>query len=444
MAGKLNPDRNWAVPESEESRRRRSAYVWNTVGGLLMAFQSVIMLMVLTRVCDIATAGVFTLAYANANLFLNLGKYGVRNYQVSDVRARFSFSAYLRARAVSTFAMLVVGGAYTLWCAVSVGWSTEKTATVAVMLLFKAVDALEDVFHGNYQQHDRLDVASKVITARLGTLIVVFAGLIIAMRSLLMPLAITTAFTALFFVGETLWARRFGLPVADGSTGEGLRAVWRETATLLRECFPVFLAAFLLFYIGNAPKYAIDAAMDDAAQAYFGYIAMPVFVVGLLASFVYNPIIASLAEDWETRRAGRFARRLGVQALIIVGITLVCILGALICGIPVLGTLYNADLSPYRVDLLILLAGGGFLALATLLTMGITIMRRQGLLVPGYAVVAVFAAVLSPWAVGLAGVDGASWIYLALMAVLTLWFTVVFALGVRRGDSLPFESLDPR
>ena len=245
-------------------------------------------------------------------------------------------------------------------------------------------------------------------------------------------------------MGETLWARRFGLPVADGSTGEGLRAVWRETATLLRECFPVFLAAFLLFYIGNAPKYAIDAAMDDAAQAYFGYIAMPVFVVGLLASFVYNPIIASLAEDWETRRAGRFARRLGVQALIIVGITLVCILGALICGIPVLGTLYNADLSPYRVDLLILLAGGGFLALATLLTMGITIMRRQGLLVPGYAVVAVFAAVLSPWAVGLAGVDGASWIYLALMAVLTLWFTVVFALGVRRGDSLPFESLDPR
>lgn len=240
-----------------------------------MAFQSVIMLMMLTRVCDVAAAGVFTLAYANANFFLNLGKYGVRNYQVSDVRACFSFSAYLRARAVSTF-------------------------------------------------------------------------------------------------------------------------------------------------------------------------AMPVFVVGLLASFVYNPIIASLAEDWETRRAGRFARRLGVQALIIVGITLVCILGALICGIPVLGTLYNADLSPYRVDLLILLAGGGFLALATLLTMGITIMRRQGLLVPGYVVVAVFAAVLSPWAVGLAGVDGASWIYLALMVVLTLWFTVVFALGVRRGDSLPFESLDPR
>ena len=240
-----------------------------------MAFQSVIMLMVLPRVRDVAAAGVFTLAYANANLFLNLGKYGVRNYQVSDVRARFSFWTYLRARAISTF-------------------------------------------------------------------------------------------------------------------------------------------------------------------------AMPVFVVGLLASFVYNPIIASLAEDWETRCAGRFARRLGMQALIIVGITLVCILGALICGIPVLGTLYNADLSPYRVDLLILLAGGGFLALATLLTMGITIMRRQGLLVPGYAVVAVFAAVLSPWAVGLAGVDGASWIYLALMVVLTLWFTVVFALGVRRGDSLPFESLDPR
>ncbi len=43
---------------------QRSAYVWNTAGSMLNAFQSVIMLMVLTRVCDMATAGVFTTACA--------------------------------------------------------------------------------------------------------------------------------------------------------------------------------------------------------------------------------------------------------------------------------------------------------------------------------------------------------------------------------------------
>ena len=34
----------------------KSTYLWNTASGLLMAFQSVIMLMVLTRVTDAATA----------------------------------------------------------------------------------------------------------------------------------------------------------------------------------------------------------------------------------------------------------------------------------------------------------------------------------------------------------------------------------------------------
>ena len=65
---------------------QRSAYIWNTAGSMLNAFQSVIMLMVLTRVCDMATAGVFTLAYANANLFLNMGSYGMRNFQASAVK----------------------------------------------------------------------------------------------------------------------------------------------------------------------------------------------------------------------------------------------------------------------------------------------------------------------------------------------------------------------
>lgn len=419
----------------------RSAYLWNTASGLLMAFQSVIMLMVLTRVADATTAGVFTLAYANANLFLNLGKYGIRNFQVSDVDEVYSFRTYWRARVVTTLAMVALGGVWLAWSASTVGYSAEKTLTVLVMVLLKAVDSLEDVYHGNYQQHGRLDVAAKVLTLRLLALILVFAGLTVALRSLLVPLVVTTAFTLTFFVGETIWARRaYGLPV-DGHGRHGGAAQHGSPARrgrggvirLLKDSFPVFLALFLLFYIGNAPKYAIDGAMDDAAQAYYGYIAMPVFVVGLLASFVYNPIIASLAQDWAEGRAGRFGRRLGVQSLVIVGITIACMAGAWLIGIPVLGALYNTNLAPYKADLLVLLAGGGFLALVTLFTTGITIMRQQGRLTLGYVAVSVAAAVLCPLAVGAAGIDGASWVYLGLMAVLTLWFGVIFAVGVLMG-----------
>ena len=418
---------------AEHAAIERSAYLWNTASGLLMAFQSVIMLVVLTHVVDTATAGVFTIAYANANLFLNLGKYGVRNYQVSDVSERYGFRTYLLSRAITTAAMVACGGIWLAWSNATVGYTADKALTILMMLLFKAVDAIEDVYHGNYQQYGRLDVAAKVLTARLLSMIVVFAGLIIATRDLLLSLTVTTVFTALFFVGETVYVKRaFQLPVSK-RPGNPRGGLIRETLSQLVSCFPVFLALFLLFYIGNAPKYAIDAALDDTAQAYYGFIAMPVFVVGLLSSFIYNPIIASLAEDWAERNARRFATRFAVQCGLVCAITLACIAGAWVLGVPVLSALYNADLAPYKIDLIILLVGGGFLALVTLFTTGITIIRRQRALIPGYVVVSLLALGLSPVAVKAAGIDGASWIYLALMAVLSLWFGVVFAIGVRQG-----------
>lgn len=68
--------------------------------------------MVLMRVCDVATAGVFTLAYANADLFLIHGKYGERNFQVDDVNEKYLFGVYVRSRAISTLAIVLFGGLY--------------------------------------------------------------------------------------------------------------------------------------------------------------------------------------------------------------------------------------------------------------------------------------------------------------------------------------------
>lgn len=407
----------------------RDAYVWNTAAGLLNAFQSVIMLTVLSHVCDAATAGMFTIAYANANLFLNLGKYGVRNFQVSDVSEKYGFPSYHAARIVSVLAMIALGAAWAIWSSVTVGYSTVKLLIILVMLLFKAIDAYEDVFHGNYQQHGRLDVGARVLTLRMISMIVLYAGLIVITKDLLASLSVSTLFTAAFFVAETAWVkRRHSLPRNQIATKPEPRT--SHTLSLLKECFPVFLALFLLFYIGNAPKYAIDAVMDDVAQAQYGYIAMPVFVVGLLANFIYNPIIASLSEDWAQGRAEKFARRFVLQVLIIVVITVVCIVGAWAIGVPVLNLLYNTELTPYKNDLLILLVGGGFLATVTLFTTGLTIIRSQNKLIPGYVAVSLAALALCTPAVNAGGIHGASLIYLALMAVLTVWFGAVFAFEV--------------
>lgn len=402
----------------------KSAYIWNTAGSMLNAFQSVIMLMVLTRVCDLEAAGMFTIAYASANLFLNMGNYGMRNYQVSDVETKYSFAAYARSRIITDVAMLVCSTAYLAWSAIAVGYGWYKVAVIFSMTLFKLVDSIEDVTDGNYQQHGRLDVGGKMQTARLASTLVVFCAASIATGDLLMPLVVATVWTLVVYLGGVvLIRRRTGMPVMGESAGAGAS---RDAKALLKECSPLFLAAFLLFYIGNAPKYAIDANLDDASQAIYGFIAMPVFVVGLLAQFIYMPIIEPLGRRWSNGDVRGFRWEIFKQVGCIAVLTLVCDTGAAALGAPVLGMLYNTDLHPYVTELLVLVTGGGFLAITSLMTMGITIMREQRHLALGYVVVALAALVLSPVAVRVGGIAGASWIYLAMMVVLSVWFTSVF------------------
>lgn len=423
----MSEDGAFSAEDPRKGLIERSAYLWNTVAGLLMAFQSVIMLVVLTRVCDIVVAGVFTIAYANANLFLNVGTFGMRQFQVTDRLGQFSFREYRFSRLVTSVAMLIAGCAYLAYSSASIGYSLDKTLVVLAMCLFKLVDAVEDVFHGEYQREGRLDVGARVLTMRLATTIFVFAGLVVLLRDLLPALAVATVYTALFFAGETLYAkRRYRLPRLSGGFDK------RHVAQLLKACFPLFAAAFLLFYIGNAPKYAIDAIMGDVDQAYYGFIAMPVFVVGLLASFVYNPMIASLADQWRKREVRPFLARFIRLVGAIAGITVFCVLCAWIAGVPVLNLLYNTDVSAYLGELVVLVAGGGFLAITSLATLGITILRLQRVLVWGYGAVALLALIASSWAVGSFGIAGASWTYFCTMALLACVFCTCFAIGVRK------------
>ena len=184
----------------------RDSFVWNMAGSMLLAFQSVIMLMVLTRVLGLADAGIFTIAYANANLFLTIGKYGMRNFQVSDVNGQFTFYEYLMSRIFTVSLMIAVSIIFVLYVGNKNGYSMEKSLIIIWMSLFKVVDAFEDVFHGLYQQRGRLDIAGKAMTLRLGTTILFFLTGLLILKNLLIVLIFITCFTGILLIVFTRWS----------------------------------------------------------------------------------------------------------------------------------------------------------------------------------------------------------------------------------------------
>ena len=389
-------------------RQDAGNFLWNAVGGVLNAGQSVFLL----------------IAFATGNLFLYLGNYGVRNYQVSDLSEKYSFHDYLRHRLCTVLLMLAAAAVYTAWSAKTGNYSHYKTACVLAMCACKAVDCLEEVFEGRYQQKGRLDRSGKLVTFRLLVSIGGMIAVLLVTRDLL-----TAVWWGVFLAAAAsaliIWRYR------ETAAFERTAFSFSGIVGLMRECFPVCAANFLSFYLINEPKYAIDAAMDETAQACYNFIAMPVFVIQLLNMFLYQPMLIRMTASWENGRRkeflGYFGRICGALALISAPI----LLAAWILGIPVLSWLYATDLSALRTELLLIMTGGIFLAFNGFYCAVLTIMRKQKEIPLTYLAGAVLSLAATPAMVRENGIIGAVLSFVLVMAAVTVLLTARFAFALR-------------
>ncbi|MEA5004354.1 MAG: hypothetical protein VB081_12785 [Christensenella sp.] len=400
----------------------RKIYFWNIVGSMANALASVILLFVVTRISGANDAGIFTLANSTALMMLTIGFYEMRAFQATDVAGVYSFSDYLMSRFVTVAAMVIAS----IFFVFLGGYTNEKAAVMLLLCIYKVFDALEDVFHGLYQQQGRLDVAGRSLSLRVLLSTATFVVVLLVTRSLVGSCiaAIIAAAIGFMLFNLTIFRNFY-----DGRFHWNKKAIFK----LLWVCLPMFLGSFMLIYINNAPKYAIDTYMQgDYFQAYFGYLFMPPFVINLFSTFIFRPMVTPMAEAWAKNDRGRLVH---IIRKLLIAIVFLVIAGEIVgyfLGIPVLSWFYGVDLSAYRAELLILVLGGGCNAIVTLMFYGITVLRKQKLLVVGYGATLVLALIISNIFVQSSGLMGASLAYLISMVVLALLFFVIFIICYKK------------
>ena len=412
---------NWLL--GNEQNRKRSSVLWNAIGGAANACQSAIILIFISHKLGILVAGIVTIAYAVANLFMSMAKYGMRNYQVTDVNERFSFKDYLSARILILIAVSVISGVYLLYCVKFNGYSMDKVIVFLEVIVLKLIDGFEDVYLGRYQQVGRLDIGAKIMAVRMivSTMIIcLFVLFGLGINISLLGGIVSSIIMDMYFIRGT-----FNVTGSE-TTGKEKTSVF----DLLKVCFPLCVGTTLSIYIGNIPKYMIDSYMTEEVQAIFGYIMMPVFVIMLLNNFIYQPMVKGLGDLWDARDFETFKKKNLRQCAIVVGLMLVILAGGLTVGLPILSLMYNVNLSIYRLEFAILLLGGGFYALAFYLNVPITTIRRHNYIAYGYAMAAVLAVSLGKFFVTTWGMLGAAYLYLAINILLSVIYSIVLVTGI--------------
>lgn len=405
-----------------------SSFTWNAFSSMLYALQSTIILFVLQRLADEYVSGMFTITFTTANLLIPVGKYGVRNFQVSDVRRQYSFSDYCVNRAMTTTAMMVVTVVYCCFAYYRQGYSIEKTSVCFWLCMLKMVDVVEDVILGEIHRSNRLDIASRAIGLRLILTDVVLVVAFCVTRNLSISTCISVI-ASVFFLILITWNMKDLLDKPNFRTDFG------PARKILRDCFPLFLNSFLAMFIINAPKYAIDSLMTDDVQAVYGFISLPLMVISLLSDFLCRPMIVTFTADWENRNYAAFCKRMLIIAAVIGGLTVICVVGGVIVGIPVLSWFFKFNLRPYWQPMAVLLFGGGILALSSFLAMLMTLMRQQKVMAYIYVLTAITSMPLAKYAVRYDGLNGATMAYLLTISILcacTIAVVAFYILQVRK------------
>lgn len=411
-----------------ERPSEKSVYIWNIVGNIGNALLSVIVLMIVIRLLDDKEADIFSIAWSISQLMVTIATFQIRMYQATDVTGVFCFEQYLIYRYITIGIMLVCSCAYI----VIRGYTGEKALVVLLMCVFRAVDSLADVYEGWFQLKERLDLAGKALTFRIVAAVFGFGiGLAISHSLVWSSIVLIAVYIVCFFV-YTFRYYQSVVAFREHKRYTNEEKTWVVKMTV--EGFPLFINAFLMLSIMNAPKMELDTAIQQGmvmqgAQTIFNIIFMPASFLNL-AYIVFRPLITKMAIMWNLDKIKNFLKILVTIGICLLFMAIGLLFGSYFLGIPVLSVLYAIDLSGYKKDLLIIIVGGCVYAFGAVLDNALVVMRRQYVLLLSYVVTYVYIRIVTGVFVERFGIMGGSLSYATAMVVFFVVTLLMFLICI--------------
>lgn len=371
----------------------KSNYIWNMLGTVSSSLISVVLLLLASRFLSSGDSDVFSIAYALGQQFFVLGYFQVRNLQSTDIKERYSFASYHNTRLFTVFLMLVTSLFYVIWQS----YDIYKSSIIFFLVLYRALDAYSDVFQGFFQQKNRSDLAGKIQFYRSWLCMLIFALVLLFTKSLLLAsLMICFINLALTLPLDFGYYRYYfhDVPMIPFLFKDRSKVV-----SILKNSFPLFFNGFLLAYIYNEPKIAIDRLLTNGIlptgmQRDFNVLFMPVFVLSLLF-FILRPLTTQLSIYWNEKKYSFFFKQVRLLFLVMVVLGLVIVVLGYLIGTEILGAVYGIQLQIYKVPFTLLLIGGILNVLALVVDIIMTIFRKQHYLMIAYMLTFIVSKVIT-------------------------------------------------
>ena len=353
---------------------------WSLAGNIFYAACQWGILAVLAKTAEPRTVGEFALALAlSAPVFL-FANLQIRAIQSTDTTGDLSLGDYLGLRLLTTSAALL------LLAVLASGYRGEMTWVILAVAAAKAFEAVSDVFHGDLQRRERMDVVALYLALK-GSLAVAAVAIAIRIFGRVSSAAVSMAcvFALVLFAVES----RFRIA--------RVRPRFRLAAfrTLIMMALPLGLSMMLISLNTNIPRYFVEHSLGLAPLGIFAalsYLAVGGATIVNAVGLAATPRLARHFASGERRDFLRLVGQLGgvSAALGVCGVAALVVIGR-----PLLAMIYG-PVYALHLDIAIWVMTAATLSyIASAMGYGLTAARCFSWQLPLFAIVAGVTAAAS-------------------------------------------------
>jgi O-antigen/teichoic acid export membrane protein len=301
----------------------------------------------------------FSYAFSLAIILWAFGMWGGRTFQVSDIKREFSHRNYIVARVVLAVCMLIIAVIFST----ANHYDRTKTNVILALVLFKAIESIADALYGVLQAHGRLFLAGRSLLYKAIGGFAVFIAVDILTKNLILCCLGVVMVNLLFVVFYDI---RLARVLEDiHITTAYLRQDLRFALAMMKRTAPVFMVVFLSMFTLNIPRYFVDRYHENQI-GYFGILAMPITLIGLMMSFALQPNVVHLSQLYAQNKYAEFRAVVRKLTLAMIAVGVLTLLATIAVGVPALGLVFGVKFSAYHSALVVIVAGAIMNALVSI------------------------------------------------------------------------------
>lgn len=361
--------------------------LWNTTGCLIyQGCQWLTTILVVILSPSYENSGILAFAMATGNIYVGLATYNMRTFQVSDIVGEYSSNNYIAFRIVTVLLATVVCVSYSFIVAPGIATGIA----MAAYLLFKADESFVNVLYGMDQKAGRMDFIGISQGIRGILTISAFSATLVVSGDL------TSAFIAMFIccVLVTLF---YDVPHSRKLGTVKIQLTKTICFNLFKTCAPNVIATFAYGAVATLARQWFGLTYGEEALGIYSAVATPCVLVQVMANYLYSPFLVPIARSWTRRDKQTLNEQLKKLLLGVVAVIAACITVSVIAGTPAIELLYGSSIEGYSWMIVPAMVAASFMALDSLLTDLLIVMKRYLLAAEvNIAALITCAALMSP------------------------------------------------